>query len=236
MNIHEILHERARQTLANKTEVDFIIEDIVKAKNRSGLPIHQIVKMEEMYKRQIELQKFQKENVLEMFKKADAEDKDIFDDINKQLDEIDIYKPVSTIAVNRKNSLFGLKQEDFLLLSETLDPKLKKTLEQTILKTKSSTNMVMRDKKETLSTRVITEDDNNDFLKQIENGCSKRLKRVVEKHKKIKTFVENIERYEKVLEKSRDISIKKLDEHDKRKYYLRKQYKNVYDENFTTFL
>jgi hypothetical protein len=231
MNIHELLQERARQTLANKTEEDFIIEDLMKAKNRSGLPIHQVIKMEEIHKRQVELQKFRKENVLEMFKTEQTEH-NVFDDINKQLDEINIYQPVSTLSVNRKKSLFGLKHEDFLLLNDSLSPKLKKSFGQAILKTKQSN--VLKKIKDTVSTRVLTEDD--DFFKHIENGCSRRLRKVIDKHKKIKNFVENIEKYEKVLEKTRDYSLKKLDEYEKKKNLLRKQYKHVYDENFTTFL
>jgi hypothetical protein len=228
LNLHEILQERAKRATMKKTEIDYLLEDIVKDKEHLGLPMSQVMKMEEVYKKHMKQQKFHKGNLTEIM---ETHNKSIFDDINRQLSQVNIKRSPQEV-IQRRKSLFGLEQIDVEQLKECLSPQLKKSLTKAIVK--ANELVIKNEIKNTISTRVNTEED--DILKMVEKGCSRKLIRVVEKHKKIKHFVDSIETYEKVLHKSRDESIKKLDEYDNRKYYLRRRYKNVYDENFTTFL
>jgi hypothetical protein len=238
MNIHQILTERAKRMNENKNEIDFIIEDIVKAKDQSGIPIAQRMKFEDMYKGQSELQKFHKEKILELFDKS--EPRDIFDDLNRQLREAQINDPMAfdfeteRPGVERRTSFHGLEKEDIKVLTESFSPQLRRSFADALINSKIIDRQNTFGRKiETISTHLQTED--NELVKNFEKGVNKKILRAVEKQKKIKKFVDSIEKYEKVLDKSRNATMKKIDEYYHKKYFLRKKYNNVYNDNFTIF-
>jgi hypothetical protein len=78
-----------------------------------------------------------------------------------------------------------------------------------------------------------------EYYKRIQQIAGKketeRLLHVIDKHTKLKSYMDRIDQYEDKVTNAKDKSIKVLDHYEKKKSQLQSKYKRVFEKNFTGF-
>jgi hypothetical protein len=207
------LVKKRRMVEVYKNEIDHIIDDYAKSIDEPHTPLHQKMKMEELYKHHNAMKK----NLQNMHKK-EPEFSDIYNNLNKKVSRINIFK--ARMSSDKEEVSIGPD-----LRSIHCTPQQKKSLPSIFL---TKTPRI-----DTESTRLQTEPT---VVSKHKGVLGWVVQTEQNRKKDIKKFIRDIDTYEKVLEKSRDASQRKIEEFERRKDYFRRRYKNAYDINLALVL
>jgi hypothetical protein len=221
-DIDALIRERNRRNLENKTEVDFILEDLVSSKIVTGVNDNQRNKLEEYYA-QNNKNKHSKHNIIRMLTQNNNEN--LIDVLNNELTN------ENSSPKKRKNT--DQSEVNEIVVRDIMRSPRRKTIktiktvkfEKFITSVENKDNLIFKFDEQTLTT---TQPSTQIQIESAEKKPSPRDDKIF----KAQNVVDKLEKYEKLMNKIKEQAMRKVEEYDRKRTYLKNKYKMVCEAYF----